>query len=88
MTKPLDKPRFPLDTQTMKGVTTAEAARLVGVTTRTLFRWLDSGLLDEPRRIEMPNQSWRIWSAKDINRARKLKAQIRRGPKKAKGKKA
>ena len=65
----------------MKGVNTAQAAKLVGVTTRTLFRWLGSGLLPEPRRVKMPGQLWRLWSAKDIARARKLKVRIRRGPK-------
>lgn len=65
----------------MKGVSTAQAAKLVGVTTRTLFRWLDNGLLPEPRRIKMPGQLWRLWSAKDIAGARKLKAKMKRGPK-------
>ncbi len=64
----------------MKGVSTAQAAKLVGVTTRTLFRWLDSGLLPEPKRVQMPGQLWRLWSAKDLARARKLKAKIKRGP--------
>jgi excisionase family DNA binding protein len=86
MTKFLDTLPKSLDTLTMKGVSTAQAAKMVGVTTRTLFRWLDSGRLPEPRRVQMPGQSWRIWSAKDISRAKKLKAQMKRGPK-AKGKK-
>jgi DNA-binding transcriptional MerR regulator len=65
----------------MKGVSTAQAAKLVGVTTRTLFRWLDSRLLPEPRRVKMPGHSWRLWSAKDIARALKVKKQVKRGPK-------
>jgi DNA-binding transcriptional MerR regulator len=81
MTKLLDTSRFLIDTSTMKGVSTAQAAKLVGVTTRTLFRWLNGGLLPEPRRVKMPGQLWRLWSAKDIARARKLKAKIKRGPK-------
>lgn len=70
----------------MRGVPTAEAAKVIGVTTRTLFRWIDVGLLPEPRRMEISNQTWFLWSAKDIARAQKLKAQMKRGPK-AKGKK-
>jgi len=81
MTKLLDTSRFSIDTSSMKGVSTAQAAKLVGVTTRTLFRWLDNGLLPEPRRVRMPGQLWRLWSAKDIARARKVKAEVRRGPK-------
>jgi DNA-binding transcriptional MerR regulator len=88
MTKLLDTSRTLIDTSTMKGVSTAQAAKRVGVTTRTLFRWLDSGLLPEPRRIKMPGQLWRLWSAKDIARARELKAQTKRGPKPKSKKKA
>jgi DNA-binding transcriptional MerR regulator len=80
MTKSLDTSQFVLDTAGMRGVSTAQAAKLVGVTTRTLFRWLDSGLLPEPKRMKMPGQLWRLWSAKDIARAQKLKGKIRRGP--------
>jgi len=81
MTKQLDTSQLLIDISTMKGISTARAAKRVGVTTRTLFRWLDSGLLPEPRRIKMPGQLWRLWSAKDIARAKKLKAQMKRGPK-------
>lgn len=81
MTKSLDTSRLLVDTRIVKGVTTGQAARLIGVSTRTVFRWLRSGLLPEPRRVKLPGQLWHIWSAKDIARARKLKEQIRRGPK-------
>jgi DNA-binding transcriptional MerR regulator len=71
----------------MRGIPTAQAAKIIGVTTRTLFRWIDVGLLPEPYRMKLSNQqSWFLWSAKDIARARKLKAQMKRGPK-SKGKK-
>lgn len=87
MTKYLDTSRLLIDTKTMKGVSTAQAAKQIGVTTRTLFRWLDSGLLREPRRIAMPGHAWRLWSAGDIARARKVKEHVKRGPKPKKSKK-
>jgi len=67
----------------LRGLSTAQAAKEIGVTTRTLFRWLELGLLPEPRRVKMPAYDWRIWSAQDIERAKRVKKTIKRGrPKK------
>jgi DNA-binding transcriptional MerR regulator len=81
MTKPLDTSgSFVVNTSAMRGVSTAQAAKLIGVSTRTLFRWLDAKLLPEPKWVKMPGQEWRLWSAQDIARAKKVKAKSKRGP--------
>jgi excisionase family DNA binding protein len=54
--------------------TTLQVAREIGVHRSTLLRWLQSGQLREPRHIRPAGQDIRIWSARDLERARRLKA--------------
>ena len=65
----------------MKGYNTAKVAKVIGVSKNTLLRWLYEGKLKEPRRVKAPRQEWRVWTKKDIRRARKLRATMRHGPK-------
>lgn len=65
----------------MSGYGTAEAAKMVGVTKLTLLRWLRSGRLEEPKHVQASGQNWRLWTDADVERARKLKGAVRRGPK-------
>jgi hypothetical protein len=60
---------------------TAEAAKLVGVTKRTLLQWVYRGLLKDPKRVRVAGIVWRVWTKSDIERARKVKAKMKRGPK-------
>lgn len=60
---------------------TATVAKLLGVAKGTLLRWLRDGVLAEPKKVSVGGMKWRIWSDADIERARKVKAAQRRGPK-------
>jgi len=58
---------------------TSEVAGLLGVDKRTLYRWLYSKRLPEPRFAKAGTVALRVWSDQDIKRAAELKAQLRRG---------
>lgn len=65
----------------MNGYSTSQAARMVGVSKRTLLEWIYRGILDEPKKMRVMGVPWRIWNEKDIKRARIVKASMRPGPK-------
>jgi|HubBroStandDraft_6_1064221.scaffolds.fasta_scaffold233276_2 hypothetical protein len=65
----------------MQGYSTAQAAKIVGVSKNTLLQWLYAGALDEPKRSVVGGVEWRIWAHSDIERARKVKSTMKRGPK-------
>lgn len=65
----------------MKGYTTAQVAKAIGVSKNTLLQWLYNGELREPKRVYVGAIEWRIWSEADVSRARKVKATMKRGPK-------
>jgi predicted site-specific integrase-resolvase len=52
---------------------TAQVARIVGVSKVTLKRWLLAGKVKDPRRIRIGRVSSRIWSRRDVERVRKYK---------------
>ena len=52
---------------------TQQVADAIGVSKRTLLRWLYGGKLEEPRRIRFDGQSYRIWSERGLQAARKHK---------------
>jgi excisionase family DNA binding protein len=72
---------MPIYIGTMKAHTTPEVAKLVGVHLRTLHRWLERGLLPEPKRGKIGGLAVRIWTKEDIGRARKIKGTMKRGRK-------
>ena len=65
----------------MEGYTTAQVANSIGVSKNTLLKWLYAGVLREPKRARVAGVKWRIWSESDVERARKLKGTMKRGPK-------
>lgn len=65
----------------MRGYSTAQVAKAIGVSKNTILRWLYAGTLKEPEQIKVGGMTWRVWSEADIARARKVKATIRRGRK-------
>lgn len=71
----------------MKGYSTAQVAKAIGVSKNTLLQWLYTGALKEPKRSPVGGVQWRIWTDSDIERARKVKKTMKRGPKPKKGKK-
>lgn len=54
--------------------TSSQAAAVIGVHLRTLYEWLATGKLEEPRRILRGKVPTRLFSERDLQRARELKA--------------
>jgi excisionase family DNA binding protein len=65
----------------MQGYTTAQVAKVIGVSKNTLLKWLYSGVLQEPKHSQVGGVRWRIWSKSDVERARLLKGTLKSGPK-------
>ena len=61
-----------------KQFTTREAASVVGIGRVTLQRWIKSGKLKPPNLVLRNNCVFRFWTAADIERLRKIKAQTYR----------
>ena len=58
-----------------KTYSTSEVAALCDVDKSTLLRWLYAGKLPEPRREMIGCVEVRIWSAQDLERAKKHREQ-------------
>ena len=58
----------------MKSLSTAEVVKIIGVNRRTLYRWLYSGKIPEPKRGHLAGRDFRIWTPRDVERAKKYKA--------------
>lgn len=50
-------------------LTTAEVARILGVSTQTIYNWIRQGKVSEPERH--PLTSYRLWTLKDVDLVRK-----------------
>lgn len=48
---------------------TSEVARILGISTQTLYNWLKLGKIAEPERH--PLTTYRLWSLKDVEMVRK-----------------
>jgi len=57
----------------MKAYTTPEVAKLAGVHLRTLHRWMESGAVEQPKRVKIGGLSVRQWGERDIARVKKHK---------------
>ena len=65
-----------------KTYSTRQAAAKMHVSFRTLNRWLALGRIEPSKAIKTPNgRTLWLWSDRDIAKGRKLKAQLRPGPK-------
>jgi len=65
-----------------KTYSTKQAAAKMGVSFRTLNRWLADRKIKPTKSIEMPNgRTLWLWITADIAKGRKVKAQLRPGPK-------
>ena len=64
----------------MTSYSTGQVATEIGVHKLTLLRWLYAGKLSEPRHRTEGGQDVRIWSERDLERARKYReANYRKG---------
>src|SRR5690348_10222070 len=57
-----------------------EMARALGITKRTLYRWLYDGVLPEPARISIGGSTIRLWSEAELKKARAITGQRERTP--------
>jgi hypothetical protein len=65
-----------------KTYSTRQAAAKMRVSFRTLNRWLAGGKIKPSTAIKMPNgRTLWLWREADIARGRRLKAELRPGPK-------
>ncbi len=48
-------------------LSTAEAAKRIGVSKNTLLRWLDGGLIED---VNRDWRGWRVWDDQDIERVK------------------
>ncbi|HJT71423.1 MAG TPA: helix-turn-helix domain-containing protein [Terriglobales bacterium] len=64
-----------------KTYTTAQAAKLIGVSRQTLQAWIAAGQIDAPELIGAGKAKLRVWTARDIERVKKFKGTLRPGPK-------
>lgn len=60
--------------------TTPEAAKLIGVSRQTLQAWIKGRFIETPELGKVANLSVRLWSKADIQRAKRFKGTLRRGP--------
>jgi excisionase family DNA binding protein len=64
-----------------KTYTTSEVAERIGVSHQTLHDWIDASRIPAPKLIKVGKNSVRLWTKTDIERARKFKGTLKRGPK-------
>jgi excisionase family DNA binding protein len=60
--------------------TTAEAAAAIGVSRQTLYSWIEGGKVSAPKLIVTGKKSIRLWTKADIERVRRFKGTLKRGP--------
>jgi DNA-binding transcriptional MerR regulator len=73
--------------QSMKTCTTAQAARAAGVSRATLQVWIKGEKIKAPKTRLVGGTAVRLWSKADIERARRFKGTLKRGPRANKKKK-
>jgi len=57
----------------VRSYSTKEVAQMVGISRRTLVRWLSERKISSPRKISMVGVEVRIWTARDVERLRRYK---------------
>ena len=57
----------------MQAYSTARVAQIIGVSKKTLLRWLWAGKIREPRHRTNGGQDVRLWGPKDVERVRRYK---------------
>src|SRR5260221_9235604 len=61
-------------------LSTVEVAREVGILRATLQYWIKEGKIAAPKTRLRNGVEVRLWAAADVEKARKLKGALRRGP--------
>ncbi len=63
-----------------KTYTTREVAAALGVSPQTLYTWIEREQIDAPPPLTRGRSTIRIWTDADIERARKFRGSLKRGP--------
>jgi predicted DNA-binding transcriptional regulator AlpA len=64
---------------------TEAAAKKIGVSRQTLHTWIEAGNIALPTSVELgKKRSILLWTKSDIERARRFKGTLKRGPKQKK----
>jgi excisionase family DNA binding protein len=63
-----------------KRYTTSEAADRIGVSRQTLYSWIDGGHVNAPKPLKFGRSTIRLWTKGDIQKARRFKNTLKRGP--------
>jgi DNA-binding transcriptional MerR regulator len=72
-----------------KLLSTVAVAKEIGVARSVLQYWIKEGIVNAPKTKLRNGVAVRLWTAADVEKARKLKGNIKRGPEPgAKGKKS
>jgi excisionase family DNA binding protein len=71
-----------------KLLSTVEVANEVGVPRATLQYWIKEGKIAAPKTRLRNGVAVRLWATADVEKARKLKGTLKRGPEPKKGKKS
>ncbi len=58
----------------MKTYSTGQVVKMAGIGRVTLWRWLRTGKIKEPRRIRNGGVDARVWTARNVERVKKYKA--------------
>jgi DNA-binding transcriptional MerR regulator len=69
-----------------KLLSTVELAREAGVPRATLQYWIKEGKIDAPKTRLRNGVAVRLWTAADVEKAKKLKGTLDRGPSPKRGK--
>ena len=69
-------------------LSTVEVAKAVKVPRATLQYWIKEGKIAAPRTRLRNGVAVRLWTSGDVEKARKLKGTLKRGPDSKKGKKS
>jgi DNA-binding transcriptional MerR regulator len=55
------------------GYSTGQVAKKIGVAKKTLLRWLECGELPGPNSLTLGAIKYRVWSEKDLERAKQYR---------------
>jgi excisionase family DNA binding protein len=55
------------------GYSTGQVAKAIGVSKKTVLRWLENRELPEPNTLALGRISYRVWSKEDLNRAKQYR---------------
>lgn len=55
------------------GYSTSQVAEILGVATKTLYRWLEAGELPPVSTVDVGGVQYRVWSEKDLQHAKQYR---------------